>query len=193
MSNHLPEMDPSLWHLSWLNKECITGKDSESEWLAKDNLETNPITIKPKTVSHMAERFSWVTLPYCSPPACPFPIKSLALSAHVSPRTIHFRVLDKSPVSGPGRGPRSCNNMFILSALGEKILRRWKMTRDSYVEDEKKGTDGRKEWRGGWRRKEKEKGNNEDKCLIYIMIILITEVKHKILKKILHIHELMNL
>ena len=97
MSNHLPEMDPSLWHLSWLNKACITGKDSESEWLAKDNLETNPITIKPKTVSHMAERFSWVTLPYCSPPACPFPIKSLALSAHVSPRTIHFQVLDNSP------------------------------------------------------------------------------------------------
>ena len=31
------------------------------------------------------------------------------LSAHVSPRTIHFRVLDKSPVSGPGRGPSSSN------------------------------------------------------------------------------------
>ena len=39
----------------------------------------------------------------------PFPIKSLALSARVSPRTIHFRVLDKSPVSGPGRGPSSSN------------------------------------------------------------------------------------
>ena len=26
------------------------------------------------------------------------------------PRTIHFRVLDKSPVSGPGRGPCSCNS-----------------------------------------------------------------------------------
>ena len=26
-----------------------------------------------------------------------FPIKSLALSAHVSPRTIRFQVLDKSP------------------------------------------------------------------------------------------------
>ena len=39
----------------------------------------------------------------------PFPKKSLALSAHVSPWTIHFRVLDKSPVSGPERGPPSCN------------------------------------------------------------------------------------
>ena len=43
------------------------------------------------------------------PTRVPFPIKSLALSAHVSPRTIHFRVLDKSPVSGPGGGPLSCN------------------------------------------------------------------------------------
>ena len=93
------------WHPSWLNKACTTRKDSESEWLAKDNLETNSITIKPKTVSHVAEQFSWVPLPYCSPPGCPFPIKSLALSAPVSPRTIHFWVLDKSPVSGPRRVP----------------------------------------------------------------------------------------
>ena len=55
-------------------------------------------------MSHVAEQFSWLPLPYCSPPGCPFPIKSLALLAHVSPRTIHFQVLDKSPVLGPGRG-----------------------------------------------------------------------------------------
>ena len=47
----------------------------------------------------------------------PFPIKSLALSAHVSPRTIHFRVLDKSPVSGPGRGPSSCNKWRLWRGL----------------------------------------------------------------------------
>ena len=39
------------WHASWLNKVCTTRKDSESEWLAKDNPETNPITIRPKTVA----------------------------------------------------------------------------------------------------------------------------------------------
>ena len=27
----------------------------------------------------------------------------------MSPRIIHVQVLDKSPVSGPGRGPPSCN------------------------------------------------------------------------------------
>ena len=101
--------NPSLWHPSWLNMVYTTWKDSESEWLAKDNPEANPITIKPKTVSEGAEQFSWVPSPSCSPPGFPFPIKSLALSAHGSPWTIHFWVLDKSPVLGPGRGPPSCN------------------------------------------------------------------------------------
>ena len=77
--------NPPLWHPPWLNKACPTRKDWESGWLAKDNPETNPITIKPETASHMAELFSWLPLPYCSPPGCSFPIKSLALSAHVSP------------------------------------------------------------------------------------------------------------
>ena len=48
---------PSLWHPSWLNKACTTRKDSESEWLAKDNPKTNPITVKPETTSHAAELF----------------------------------------------------------------------------------------------------------------------------------------
>ena len=101
-------------HPSWLSDECATRKNSELEWLAKDYPETYPITIKPKTASQAAEQFSWVPLPSCSPPGCPFPIKSLALSAHVSPRTIHFRVLDKSPASGSGRGPPSCNSLASL-------------------------------------------------------------------------------
>ena len=105
----ITSQNPPLWHPSWLSDACATKKDSELEWLVKYHPETNPITIKPETSSHTAELFSWVPLPYCSPLGCPFPIKSLALSAHVSPQTIHFWVLDKSPVSGPGRGPPSCN------------------------------------------------------------------------------------
>ena len=58
-----------------------------------------------------------IPLPYCFPPGCPFPIKSLALSAHVSPQTIQFWVLDKSPVSGPGRGPPSCNKWQLWRAF----------------------------------------------------------------------------
>ena len=85
--------------------------------MAKDNPETNPITIKPETVSHMAEQFSWIPLPYCSPPRHPFTIKSLALSAHVSLQTIHFQVLDKSPVSGPGRGLLPATKLLKLVNL----------------------------------------------------------------------------
>ena len=111
--------NPSLLHPSWLNKECTTRKDSESEWLAKNNPEINPNIIKLETASHAAEQFSWGPWPYCSPPRCPFPVKSLALSAHVSPWTIHVQVLDKSPVSGPGKGSSSCNILKTLK--GENL------------------------------------------------------------------------
>ena len=128
ISNHQPEelgkgqketthVRPPPRILAGNHLGCTTMKGSESEWPAKDKLEINPITIKPETASHMVELFSWVPLPYCSPPGCPFPIKSLALSAHVSPQIIHFQVLDKSPVSGPGRGPPSCNKGMILMKM----------------------------------------------------------------------------
>ena len=94
----ITSQNPSHWHPSWLNKACTTRKDSELEWLAKDNPETNPITIKP-------EMATWRS----SSPGFPYPIKSLALSAHVSPQTNHFWVVDKSPVSRPVRDPPSCN------------------------------------------------------------------------------------
>ena len=72
--------------------------------MARDNPEINPITIKPETVSHMAEKFSWVPLPCCSPPRCPFPIKSLALLASVSPWIIHFPSVRQKPTLGPRKG-----------------------------------------------------------------------------------------
>ena len=56
--------------------------------LARDKVENKPIFIKPETLSHMTEQFSWVPLPCCSLPGHPFPIKSLALSAHVFPQFI---------------------------------------------------------------------------------------------------------
>ena len=76
----------------------------------------------------MAEQSSWVPLPYWSPPRCPFPIKSLALSAHVSSWTIHFQVLDKSPLLGPGRGTPSCNKWQLwwgLFSTATDILTTW--------------------------------------------------------------------
>ena len=111
-----PRILLSSIHLGW-TRHAPPGRTLESEWLAKDNPETNPIPIKPETSSHVTELFSWVPLPCCSPPRCSFPIKSPALSIHMSPRTIHFQVLDKSPVSGPGRGPPSCNSTFPLGLV----------------------------------------------------------------------------
>ena len=105
--------NPSRIHLGW-TRHAPPGRNLESGWLAKDNLETNPNTIKPETASHVAEQVSWVPLTYCSLPGHTFPIKFLALSAHVSPLTIHFWVLDKSPVSVPRRGPPSCNTLICL-------------------------------------------------------------------------------
>ena len=106
--------NPSHWHPSWLSNVCSTRKCPESEWLDRDNLENNPITIKPESGSHLEELFSWVPLPCCSPPGCPFPIKSLALSARVSPQTIHFWVLDKRPLRS-WKGLPSCNNLKTFS------------------------------------------------------------------------------
>ena len=77
------------WNLSWLSHAFTTRKDSESEWLARDNPETNSITIKPNTASHMAEQL-WVPLPCCSSPGSHFPIKCLALSTRLSSGIIHF-------------------------------------------------------------------------------------------------------
>ena len=57
------------------------------------------------------------------PGARDFPIKSLALLAHVSPWTINFRVLDKSPVSGPGTGPLSYNIPTLGSLAGALQIR----------------------------------------------------------------------
>ena len=97
------------WKPSWLRDGWATRKDPESEWLARDNLETYPITIKRETVSPVADHLSWVPLPCCSPLRQPFPIKSLALSALVSLQTIRFQVLHSSPLSGPGKGLPSYN------------------------------------------------------------------------------------
>lgn len=102
--------DPWCWNPSWLRGVCYQEGPwarpnmGLARWLARDNPDTNPITRKPETASHL------VPLPCCSPPRCPFPIKYFALSACVSPWTIHFRMLDKSAFSGPGWGLISYNS-----------------------------------------------------------------------------------
>ena len=108
----LTSQNPSHLHPSWLSNTCANRKDPMSEWLDRDNPKTNPNTVNPETANHMAEHSSWVPLPSCSPPRYPLPIQSLALSARASPWTIHFQALHKRPLSGPKKGPPSCNKVL---------------------------------------------------------------------------------
>ena len=90
--------------------------------VSQRNPEINLITIKLETVSHVAEKFSWVSFPCCSPSGYPFPIKAFALSARVSPHTIHLRVLDQSLLLGPGKGPPSCDRKTSSSIYRKKLM-----------------------------------------------------------------------
>ena len=99
----LPTSQNPCWNPSWLSNENVTRKDLESEWLARDNMETNSITIKPQTVSHVAEQFSRVPLLCCCLPGHPFPTRSLGLSACTSSLTSYFQVFDNSRLSDAGR------------------------------------------------------------------------------------------
>lgn len=50
-SQNSPRRNPS-----WLSDVSTNRKDPESERLARHNLESNPITVKSETASHMVER-----------------------------------------------------------------------------------------------------------------------------------------
>ena len=94
--------NPSYWNPSCLSDACTPRKDPESEWLVRNNPKTTPITIKLKTVSHMAEQFSYVSLLCSFLPGCPFPIKSLALSAHEETSSDNaFLSIRQEPTLGP--------------------------------------------------------------------------------------------
>ena len=89
-------------------------KHGQTRWLARDNLETNPIYHKSwgcKTCGRTSLLHSLTLLPQ---PGSPCPIKFFVFPAHVFPQTIHFQVSDKSPLSGLGRGPPFCNSTTFL-------------------------------------------------------------------------------
>ena len=99
--------DSSRWNPSRQSDECAPRKDANSEWLARDKPERNPMTIKPETV-----RFS------------PFPSGRAVLSVSLtlrppyapleSSQVRHFLRGDgppcppAQPLPGPAHGPRSC-------------------------------------------------------------------------------------
>ena len=86
----------------------------------------------------------------------------------MSPRTTHFRVLDKSPVSGPGRGPPSCNKSDALNVPAnlENSAVATGLEKQVFIPIPKKG--------------------NPKECSIYCTIILISHTS-KVMLKILQV------
>ena len=75
MPIHMSSENPFSWNPCWLNNVQVTRKDPESEWLARDNLETYPITIKRETVSHEAEQSSGASFTFLPTSWALFPDK----------------------------------------------------------------------------------------------------------------------
>ena len=90
---------------------CTTRKDPESEGLARDNLETNPIMIKPKTTSHAHGRA--VLLVSLIPLLSIQVLLPNEASCFVSMRvSLHnsFPSIRQEPLLSPGRGSSSYQN-----------------------------------------------------------------------------------
>ena len=60
------------WNPSWLSNACATKKHPDSEGVAGNNPETNPIPIKPKTERHVVEQPCWVPLTFLLSAWVPF-------------------------------------------------------------------------------------------------------------------------
>lgn len=95
--------NPLHWNPSWLRGAHASKKNP-----GPDQVGNEPQSHKTWDRKPHGRAVLLVSSPCCSRPGCPFPIKTFAVSAHASPRKIHFQ--DKSPCPGLGRGPPFCNN-----------------------------------------------------------------------------------
>ena len=121
-AKEMPHIPPTpwnpCWNPPWPSDVSATRKDPESQWLARDSLETNPIAIKSEAVRQS------------SPPGFPYPPvlypgtssqwSLLLCQQPVSLQTIHFWVLDKSLLSGLVKGIPFCNKKTLLREWKEK-------------------------------------------------------------------------
>ena len=105
--------NPSLWHPSWLNKACTTRKDSESEWLAKDNWETNPIAVKTWDCKPWDRAVLLGSLTLLLSTRAPFPNKTSCFVSTCVFSDNSFPSVRKETSFGPWKGSSSCNRMTV--------------------------------------------------------------------------------
>ena len=111
--------NPSHWHPSWLHRACATKKDSESEWLTKESPETNPITIKPETVSHMQSSSpEFLTLLLSAWP--PLSNKTSCFVSTCVSSDSSFLSVRKGPILGPWKGVPPPATLWSLN-YGQKF------------------------------------------------------------------------
>ena len=96
--------NPSHWNPSWLSDMRAPRKDPESEWSARDNQETNPITVKPETVSHVAEQFSWFLYPAALHLGVPLPNEVSCFACTCVSSDNSFPSVRQEPPFGPWKG-----------------------------------------------------------------------------------------
>ena len=116
----MTSQNTSHWHPSRLSNARTIRKDSESEWLAKDNPETNPITIKPETVSHVAQQFSCLPLPYCSPPGYPNKISCFVGTCVSSDNS--FPSVRQAPPFGPRKGFPFSQSKYLCKPYNSSMV-----------------------------------------------------------------------
>ena len=100
--------NPSCWNQFCLRDVCATRKDPESETIRNQSHHRKTQDCKP---SGRAVPLGSLTLLLST--WAPLSDKVSSLSARVSPQIIHFQVLDKSPLFGPGRSSLSCNSSVL--------------------------------------------------------------------------------
>ena len=108
-------------HFGWTIRARHQEGPWVSEWLARNNLETNPITIKPETASHMAEQFSWVPLLCWSLPWHSFPVVSGFLNMCVSSDS-SFPSVIQEPTLGPWKGSPFLPRFFFSLVMSCILL-----------------------------------------------------------------------
>ena len=94
--------------------DLFTRKDSESEWLVKDNLETNPIIVKPN-LKPCGRAVLLGSLTFLLSTRAPLPNRLSCFVGICVSLDSSFPSVRREPTFRPWKGSPSCNNTFAHS------------------------------------------------------------------------------